>query len=120
MDNAHIFELPKRPTNEKEFIDLVRHIANYGGAVVKFDLESGELDDGTIDIALGCDSYIWAGDYNCPHQKAYDPRDGHGLTTIDLSEEHYGSNMYDQLWDMTVRFKEKQDTLIGTEPIKRV
>ncbi len=119
MDNSHILNLPNKPTNEKELLDLVRVICKYGDPMVKFNFEMGELDDGTTDIALGSDAYIYAGDCNCPHNKAYDPRDGHGLTIIELAEEHYGTNMYDQFWDMCVRFKEKQDTLIGTEPIKR-
>lgn len=39
---------------------------------------------------------LTAGDCNCPHKKPYDPKDGHGYTSIDMDDEFY-SGKYDKV-----------------------
>jgi hypothetical protein len=117
-DTRHILDLPAKPNCEKELLDLIQYLCKYG-AIVRLEFDWGEDDYGNEGIGLSGDSFISAGDYNCPHIKAYDPRDGHGVTEVALREEFWGENIYEQLYSMALEFKDKQDTLIGTKPITK-
>ncbi len=40
---------------------------------------------------------VYAGDINCPHQKEYDPKDGHGHTELHIPESHLDKPFKEQL-----------------------
>ena len=41
----------------------------------------------TSDVDAEATVTIWGGDCNCPHAKPYDPKDGHGFTSVTLDTD---------------------------------
>lgn len=77
IGGGRVFAIPYYSTDANEMMRLIAHLQKTRHAQVHLDIFNllDKEDWGTASIS--------GGDCNCPHDKEYDPNDGHGWTYID-------------------------------------
>ena len=74
--DPHRWTIPAFSTDPQCMMDLLSHLSKTRH--VRSRISVGDADEKNMDS----DVTLWAGDCNCPHNKQYDPNDGHGVTYV--------------------------------------